>query len=79
MADFMKNYSGVKIGDQNKLFAPLVRSKTSVENLRDRRNGKKSIPFAILMVFREGKDQNTDYYFCRINQKGITRKNKQNV
>ena len=72
-----RDYFEVKLGKQYKPFAPHVCCKTSVENLRDRRNGeKKSMPFAIPMVRREGKDHS---YFCMINIKGINRKNKHHI
>ena len=48
--------------------------------MRDWRNSKrKRIPFAIPIIWREGKDHITDCYFCRINLKGINRKNKHHV
>ena len=51
-----------------------------VENLRDWKNGKrKSMLFAIPVVWKEGKDYITDCYFCMINLKGINHKNKHNV
>ena len=51
-----------------------------VENFRDWRNGKrKSIPFAIPIVWRERKDHITYCYFCMINLKGINHKNKHYV
>ena len=51
--DFVKkpyhDYFGVKIGDQDKTFTPLVSHKTCVENLMDWRNGKrKSMPFSMV-------------------------------
>ena len=63
--DFVKKayqaYFGVKLGDQDKPFAPLICSKTCVENLRDLRNKKwKSMLFGVPMVWREGKDHVTD-------------------
>ena len=51
-----------------------------MENLRDWRNGKrKSMSFAIPVVWREGKDHITDSYFCMINLKRINCKNKHHV
>ena len=51
-----------------------------MENLRDRRKGKrKNMPFAIPMVRRERKDHIMDCYFCMINLKGINHKNKHHV
>ena len=45
ITDFVKKayhaYFGVKLGDQDKLFVPLVSWKTGVENLRDWRDKKK--------------------------------------
>ena len=75
ITDFVKkayhDYFGVKLGDQLKPFTPYARSKICVKNLRDWRNGKtKSIPFAIPMVWREGKVHIKDGYFCMINLKG---------
>ena len=79
--DFVKkvycNYFGFKLGDQDKPVAPYVCCKTCLENLRDWRNGKrKSMPFAIPMVWRKGKDHITDCYFCI---KGINHKYKHHV
>ena len=75
-----RDYFVVKLGDRDKLFAPHLCCKTCVENLKDRRNGKrKSMSFAILMVWRKGKDHITDCYFCMINLKGIFCKNKHHV
>ena len=51
-----------------------------VENLRDWRKGKrKSMPFAIPMVWWEGKNHIMHCYLCMINLKGINRKNKHHV
>ena len=37
------------------------------------------MPFAIPLVWREGKDQITDFYFWKINLKGINHKSKPHV
>ena len=71
------DYLGVKQGNQDKPFVPHVCCKTCVENLR---NGKrKSMPFAIQIVWREGEDHITDCYFCLMNLQRINHKNKHHV
>ena len=73
-------YFGVKLGDQDKQFAPHICCKTCVENLKDWRNKKrKSMPFGIPMVRRKGKDNVTDCYFCMTNLKDINHKDKHHV
>ena len=48
-----------------------------LENLRGWQNGKrKSTPFAIPLVWMEGKDHITNCYFCMVNLKRINCKNK---
>ena len=84
ITDFVKKayhaYFEVKVGDRGKPFAPHICCKTCVENLRDWRNkNRKSMPFSVPMVWREGKDHVTDCYFCITNLKGINRKNKHHV
>ena len=81
ITDFVKkahhDYFGVKLGNRDKPFTPRVCRKTCVENLRDWRNGKrKNMQFAIPIVWKEGKDHITDYYFCMINLKKINSKKK---
>ena len=76
ITDFEKkayhDYFGVKLEDQDKLFAPHVCCKKYAENLRDWRNGKrKSVPFAIPVAWREGKDHLIDCYFCMMILKRI--------
>ena len=80
ITDFMKKayqaYFGVKLGDQDMLFASHIRFKAYVENLWDWKNKKrKSMQLDVPMVWREGKDHVTDCYFCT-NLKGTNRKNK---
>ena len=53
---------------QHKPFAPHICCKTCVQNLWDWRNKRKnSMLFGVPMVWREGKDQFTDCYFCMTN------------
>ena len=74
------DYFGVKLGDQDKQFTPLFWCKTCWENLKDWGNGKrKSMPFVILMIWREGKDYITESHFSMINLKGINRENQHHV
>ena len=37
------------------------------------------MPFDVSIVWREGKDYTTDYYFCMTNLKGVNCNNKQYV
>ena len=65
-------YFGVKLGDQDKAFAPHICCRTCVESLRLWSLKKiKSLPFGIPMVWREGKDHVTDCYFCMTNLQGM--------
>ena len=65
-------YFGVKLGDQDKPFAPHMCCKTYVESLRLWTQRKmKCLPFGIPMIWREGKDHITDCYFCMTNLKGM--------
>jgi len=73
-------YFGVKLGDQDKAFAPHICCKIYVEGLRRCSNKKQTyLSFGVPMVWREGKDHTTDCYFCMTNLNGINRKNKQHV
>ena len=81
ITDFVKkayhDYFGVKLGDQDKPYALHVSCKTCVENLHDWRDkNRKSMPFAVPIVWREDKDHVTDCYFCITNLQGINHKNK---
>ena len=71
-------YFGIKLGDQDKLFALHICCKTWEENLWDWRNKKrKNMPFAVPKFWMEGKDYTTDCYFCMTNLKEVNCKNKQ--
>lgn len=84
ITDFVKKsyhaYFGVKLGDQDKPFAPHICCKSCVEGLRAWKNKtRKSLPFGIPMVWREGKDHTTDCYFCMTDLKGVNRKKQKHV
>lgn len=84
ITDFVKKsyhaYFRVKLGDQDKPFAPHICCKTCVQNLRDWRNKtRKSMPSGVPMVWWEGKDHITDCYFCMTKLQGINHKNKHHV
>ena len=54
-------YFRLKLGDQDKSFAPHYCCRTCVEALRNWTKGnKKSLPFGIPMQWREGKDHIND-------------------
>ena len=70
-------YFGVKIGDQDKNWAPHVACHTCIEHLRQWTNGKRiSMRFAIPMIWREPQNHVSDCYFCALNLKGINRRNR---
>jgi len=65
-------YFRMKLGDQDKAFAPHVCCKACVEGLRSWSVGKReSLPFGLPMAWREGKDHVTDCYFCMTNLQGM--------
>ena len=67
-------YFKVKLGDQDKLWAPHIVCKTCIEHLRQwTKKQRKGLRFAIPMVWREPKDHYSDCYFCGIKTKGINR------
>lgn len=73
-------YFKVKLGDQDKSWAPHTVCKTCVEYLRRWTKGTKtSLKFGIPMVWREPRDHASDCYFCAINTTGINRKNRHSL
>ena len=81
ITDFVKQaylaYFKVKLGDQDKSWAPHIVCKTCIEHLRQwTKKQRKGLRFAIPMVWREPKDHYSDCYFCGIKTKGINRKNR---
>ena len=63
----------MKLGDQDKAWAPHMVCKSCTECLRQWNKGKKtSLKFGILMVWREPKNHVSDCYFCAIDGLGLT-------
>jgi hypothetical protein len=84
ITDFVKKvyyaYFGVKLGDQNKSWAPHKVCISCVEDLRKWLNGtKKSFRFGIPMIWREPKNHSDDCYFCSCNVKGYNLINKKEI
>ena len=74
------SYFKMKLGDQDKSWAPHAVCKTCVEMLRSWTQGKNvQMNFGIPMIWREQKNHVDDCYFCLINMKGYNRKNKHHV
>ena len=68
------------LGDQEKLWAPHIVCKPRVEHLRPWTNKiRKSLRFAIPMVWRDPKDPCNDCYFCAVKTKAINRKNRNSL
>lgn len=80
VTDFVKRaylgYFGVKLGDQDKSWAPHTVCKTCTEHLRQWTNGNRSLKFGVPMVWREPKNHHDDCYFCLVNITGINRNNR---
>ena len=84
ITDFLKQvyfaYFKVKLGDQDKPWAPHIVCKTCLEHLRQwTKKSRKGLKFAIPMVWREPKDHYSDCYFCAVKTTGINRKNKKTL
>ena len=70
-------YFGMKLGDQDKVWAPHMVCKSCTECLRQWSKGKTtSLKFGIPMVWREPRNHVSDCYFCAIDVTGINRKNR---
>jgi hypothetical protein len=78
---FVKNacfaYFGIKVGDQDKEWAPQKVCRTCIEGLRSRKVGKKLfLPFAVPMAWRDPRNRTHDCYFCLGKVEGYSDKNK---
>jgi hypothetical protein len=75
-----KAYFKVKLGDQDKSWAPHTVCKTCVEYLRRwTRGAKMSLKPGIPMIRSEPFDHASDCYFCTINTTGIHRMNRHSL
>ena len=80
VATAYEQYFQCKIGDQEKTWAPNKCCLNCAVTLRAWLNGsRKSMPFAIPMVWREPKDHITDCYFCLTDVRGVSAKQKKNI
>ena len=69
ISDFVKRaylaYFKIRLGDQDKSWAPHQACKTCMEHLRQWTKGTRDgLKFGIPVICREPKDHVTDYYFC---------------
>lgn len=73
-------YFGCALGDQDKDFAPHVCCISCKTGLNQWLHGRrKSLPFAVPMVWREQSNHLNDCYFCNTKITGVSRKNKASV
>ena len=68
------------LGDQDEPWAPHIVCKPCVEHLRQWTNkSRKSLGFAIPMVWREPKDDCNHCYFCAVKTKSINWRNRNSL
>lgn len=84
LTDFVKKvyfaYFGIKVGDQDKSWAPHRVCSSCVEGLRMWSKRKvKSFRFGVPMIWREPRDHSDDCYFCSCNIQGYNFKNKREI
>ena len=73
-------YFGVKIGDQEKSWAPHGVCLRCVEGLRMWSKGKvKFFRFGVPMIWREPRNHSDDCYYCTCNVQGYSTKNKKQI
>ena len=81
ISEFVKrayfSYFKVKLGDQEKPWAPHKVCHSCEENLHQWTKGKDKITFGIPMIWREPRDHVTDCYFCLTRVAGFTSKSRQ--
>jgi hypothetical protein len=73
-------YFGIKLGDQDKPWAPHTVCSVCIEDLRNWTKGKKkALRFGIPMVWRQPINHIDDCYFCMCSLKGFNTKNKKEI
>jgi len=73
-------YFDLKLGDQDKPWAPHIACHTCVAGLRKYYNGKQAaLNFGVPMVWREQVNHFDDCYFCLCNLAGYNKKNKKDI
>jgi hypothetical protein len=73
-------YFGVKLGDQEKSWAPHKLCYVFVEDLREWSKGKrKAFRFGVSVIWREPKNHSDDCYFCCCDVKCCNSKNKKSI
>jgi len=71
------SYFKIKLRDQDKAWVPHEVCTSCVEILWSWSHGKdKHLPFGITMIWREQINHVADLYFCIVNVKGFSKKNK---
>ncbi|CAH1114823.1 unnamed protein product [Psylliodes chrysocephalus] len=84
ITSFVKNvyhaYFGVKIGNQDKSWAPHSVCSVCVKALRNWQKGRqKSLSFGVSMVWLEPRNHSDDCSFFSCNVQGFNRKNKKHI
>ena len=73
-------YFGMKLADQDKVWAPHKVCRACVEGLRNWKSGKReSMPFGVPMVWREPRNHGDDCYFCTVQIVGHTKTSRRNI
>lgn len=67
-------YFEMKLGDQDKVWAPLIISKTCVEILCHWTKGMKTMHFGIPVIWHESKNHREDSYSCITPAYGFNKK-----
>lgn len=75
-----RHYFDCQVGDQDKNWAPHICCSNCYVSLTQWLNSKrKSMPFAVPMIWREPKNHANDCYFCMTNISGFSKKHKSKI